>query len=127
MLHSLRFRVLLTLIGVVLVVVGTVALFASRVTSQELRRYVMLDDERNRRLTDTLMTYYEQKKTSGNPQELDLIEAGFIGAVNRSLIWSVVAAGIAPEHLPNVYERFYRADRSRARATGGAGLGLAIV
>jgi signal transduction histidine kinase len=35
--------------------------------------------------------------------------------------------GIRPEHLPNVFERFYRADPSRARSTGGSGIGLALV
>jgi signal transduction histidine kinase len=64
--------------------------------------------------------------THGGPTPRIEISARTL-AIHVELTIRDTGPGIPPEHLPHVFDRFYRADPSRDRTTGGAGLGLAIV
>lgn len=72
-----------------------------------------------RNLLDNALAY-----SGGNRIELRLMAAD---AHTVSLSVADNGCGVADEHLPRLFERFYRVDKGRSRQAGGTGLGLAIV
>ena len=57
-----------------------------------------------------------------------IIEASFYNVDGKNILVEVSdeGVGIAEEHIPRIFERFYRTDLARSRKVGGSGLGLSI-
>ncbi|MCL2594139.1 MAG: HAMP domain-containing histidine kinase [Promicromonosporaceae bacterium] len=85
------------------------------------------DADRLRQVLTNLIGNVARHTPSGSPVE---IAVGLIDAVAPFDAWLEVrdhGPGVTGEQLELIFDRFYRADPSRTRASGGAGLGLAIV
>lgn len=80
-----------------------------------------------RNLTDNAIAYAGESTTitlSANPINEDSDETD---APKWHFTFSDNGIGVPAEHLPRLFERFYRVDKGRSRKMGGTGLGLAIV
>ena len=81
------------------------------------------DEIRLRQVVANLLTNALTHTPAGTPVEVAVAEQDAIA----SLSVADHGPGLPPEGAGKIFERFYRADRSRARETGGVGLGLSIV
>ncbi len=84
---------------------------------------VMGDADRLRQLLLNLVDNAIKYTPPGGEVTLSLVrEPGWVRVTVAD-----TGIGIAPEDLPHIFDRFYRADKARSRAMGGTGLGLSIV
>jgi signal transduction histidine kinase len=95
---------------------------ACRLHIPDARIVAAADGELLHRLMENLLNNAVKYGAEGRFIDLHL------GKTENFALIEVVNYGpaIPPEHLPNIFRRFYRAEQSRSRLTGGTGLGLAI-
>ena len=84
--------------------------------------WVMGDEVRLSEVLRNLLSNAMRHTKEGSIQTV--VETGLDGRVE--VLVHDTGAGISPDDIPNIFERFYRTDATRAADTGGAGLGLAI-
>ena len=84
---------------------------------------VVGDPARLRQVLDNLLRNVRTHTPVGTPAQVTVTA----NSTHAEIVVEDEGPGIAPEHLAIVFDRFWRSDRSRTRATGGAGLGLSIV
>ncbi len=83
---------------------------------------VWADEQRLSQVLGNLLDNALRHTPSGGSVEISCAQAGD----RLAIAVTDNGEGIAPDHLPRVFERFYRADVARDREHGGAGIGLAI-
>ena len=89
----------------------------------ELPLSVFADKEKIRQV---LVNFVDNALKYG--KENGTVESSFYSVDGRNVLIEISddGAGIGEEHLPRIFERFYRTDLARSRKVGGSGLGLAI-
>jgi two-component system phosphate regulon sensor histidine kinase PhoR len=100
-----------------------------RWTPPEAPVWAVGDRDELLRVAENLVENAVKYGGSGGRVDVDLARLGGEAGQRERVALSVRdhGPGIAPEHLPRLTERFYRADAAESREKGGTGLGLAIV
>lgn len=83
---------------------------------------VLADERRIAQVLGNLLTNALRHTPSGGCVTIAVVPEGEMARVTVT----DTGAGIPPDDLPHIFERFWRGEKSRSRAGGGAGLGLAI-
>jgi two-component system OmpR family sensor kinase len=94
-----------------------------RITTEIEPVLVLGDRDRLRQALDNLLANVRSHTPAGTPVHVRLAVSGDVAVVEVA----DAGPGMNPDDAARVFERFYRTDKSRARASGGVGLGLSIV